>query len=63
LGSLPATVLSAANVSARGLKEHEAEARLSAKGRQEVVPGTGHWIPFDAPAVILEAIRSIGRLK
>jgi len=60
LGSLPVTVLSAANVSTIGLAEHEAEARLSSSGQQEIVPGTGHWIPFDAPEVISEAIRLIG---
>ncbi len=59
LGDLPVVVLSAANSTAQGLAEHEHDARLSSRGEQMVVPGTGHWINLDAPEAVAAAVRRV----
>ena len=35
------------------------EARLSTRGKQIVVPGSGHMIPYDRPASVVSAIREV----
>jgi pimeloyl-ACP methyl ester carboxylesterase len=59
LGNLPVIVLSAASANPIALKEHEHDARLSARGEHVVVPGAGHWIQLDAPDVVVEAVRRV----
>jgi len=58
-GDIPIVVLSAATQSEAGLREHQAEARLSLKGVHRVVAGSGHWIQLDAPEAVIEAIREV----
>jgi len=57
LRDLPLVVLSAASASAQAISEHEHDARLSTRGEQRNVPGSGHWIQLDAPGAVVEAIR------
>lgn len=74
LGDLPVTVLTAENFTvlnpglppdveqalANLFKEQQARlAALSAHGSQSIVPGTGHNIPRQNPAVVVEAIRAM----
>lgn len=59
LGDKPIVVLSAANASPAAIAEHHAEAALSSRGRQEMIGGTGHWIPLDAPDAIAAAVREL----
>jgi pimeloyl-ACP methyl ester carboxylesterase len=56
LGDLPITVLSAANSSPMGLAEHEAEAKLSTRGKHVVVPNSTHWLMLDQPEVVANTI-------
>src|SRR5215470_14563931 len=35
------------------------EARLSTRGKQVVVPDSGHMIPFERPAAVVSAIREV----
>jgi pimeloyl-ACP methyl ester carboxylesterase len=54
LGDLPVVVLSA-----RATVEHEHDAHLSMRGKNIVVPGSGHWMQLDAPDVVVDAIRQV----
>ena len=56
---IPLTVLSAGSASPARLEEHEELAQQSARGRHQVVLGTGHVIQLDAPAIVVEAIRNL----
>jgi pimeloyl-ACP methyl ester carboxylesterase len=53
---LPVTILSASNSSAVQLAEREAMARHSLNGRHIIAAKSGHWIHFDEPELVLEAI-------
>jgi pimeloyl-ACP methyl ester carboxylesterase len=53
----PLTVLSAANASASQRADQERVARLSARGRVEVVEGARHWIQLDRPDLVARAVR------
>lgn len=58
-GDLPLVVLSAASAGPRRLEQQAALARRSARGRQIVVEGTGHWIPLDRPDAVVDAVRHL----
>jgi pimeloyl-ACP methyl ester carboxylesterase len=53
LGDLPITILSAA----KPIPEHEADAALSTRGENLVIPHSGHWIQLDAPEAVIEAVK------
>jgi pimeloyl-ACP methyl ester carboxylesterase len=53
---LPLTVLSSARSSEQRLKADSAFARRSARGRHILAAESGHWIPLDAPQVVIDAI-------
>ncbi|MDP9054151.1 MAG: alpha/beta hydrolase [Acidobacteriota bacterium] len=61
LGDLPLEVLSAATASPQDLAEHEHDASLSTRGMHCVVPNSGHWLQFDAPDAVAEAIGRVIR--
>lgn len=63
LSDLPITVLSAPNSSPMGLAEHEAEARLSTRGKHVVVPDSTHWLMLDQPEIVAEAILDVVNLE
>ena len=56
---LPLVVLSAASATRQALDEHRHDAALSRRGRHEVIPDSGHWLPLDAPELVAAAIREI----
>lgn len=56
---LPVTVISAATSGPRRVELHETLARLSSQGRHVVAPNSGHWVPLDEPAVVIEAVRGV----
>jgi pimeloyl-ACP methyl ester carboxylesterase len=56
---LPLIVISAASSGARRVQLHEALARRSSRGRHLVAANSGHWIPLDEPAVVVQAIREL----
>ena len=63
-GSTPVTVLSAGNASPAQRAEHQRLAEASARGRIEIVPGSGHWIQLDRPDLVIRAIEEmIARYK
>jgi pimeloyl-ACP methyl ester carboxylesterase len=58
-GDLPLVVITAASASDYRLKADAALARQSRKGRHVLAENSGHWIPLDAPNVVIEAIASL----
>ena len=58
-GDLPLTVISSAQASERRLQADSRVARLSTRGRHILAAGSGHWVPLDAPHVVIDAITAI----
>lgn len=56
---LPLVTISAGNAGDARLAEQERLVRLSSRGRHLVARESGHWIPLDQPAVIVDAIRDV----
>jgi pimeloyl-ACP methyl ester carboxylesterase len=56
---IPITVLSAANSTPEQLKEREALARRSPRGRHTIARKSGHWIQLDEPELVVQAIREM----
>jgi pimeloyl-ACP methyl ester carboxylesterase len=55
----PLIVISGANISRAGLAEHQAIAALSPRGEHLVAESGGHWVHFDAPELVADAIRRV----
>ena len=56
---LPLVVLSASDSDASLLREHEALAHLSSRGKHTVACKSGHWIQLDKPELVVESIRNV----
>jgi pimeloyl-ACP methyl ester carboxylesterase len=56
----PLIVLSAGTTSPEGLAEHRAIAATSSRGEHIVAQHSGHWIQFDEPQLVIDAIRRVG---
>jgi hypothetical protein len=56
---LPLTVLSSARSSEQRLQADSALARRSTRGRHILAAESGHWIPLDAPHVVIDAITAM----
>lgn len=52
----PVVVISAGNTPPAGLAEHRAIAALSPAGEHVIAHASGHWIQFDEPELVIEAI-------
>lgn len=61
LPAVPLVVVSSGQLPAERIAEHRELARLSADGRHVVAAGSGHWIQFDEPDVVVDAIRDVLR--
>lgn len=55
-GDLPLVTISSANAGERRLRADAALARCSTHGHHVVVADSGHWIPLDAPQIVIDAI-------
>jgi pimeloyl-ACP methyl ester carboxylesterase len=53
---LPLTVITAESAHPHRLKTDAALARRSQRGRHVLVPDSGHWVPLDAPQVVIDAV-------
>jgi pimeloyl-ACP methyl ester carboxylesterase len=56
---LPLTVLSSARSSEQRLQADSALARRSTRGRHILAAESGHWIPLEAPQVVVDAIAAM----
>jgi pimeloyl-ACP methyl ester carboxylesterase len=59
LGTLPLVVITSATASERRLAADLALAEQSKQGRHILAPDSGHWVPLDAPQVVIDAIADI----
>jgi pimeloyl-ACP methyl ester carboxylesterase len=60
---IPITILSASNSSATQLAERDAIARHSLHGQHSIASKSGHWIHFDEPELVIQAVREIAELQ
>jgi pimeloyl-ACP methyl ester carboxylesterase len=56
---IPITIISASNSTAAQLAERDAITRHSLHGKHIVATKSGHWIHFDEPELVLQAIREM----
>jgi hypothetical protein len=56
---LPLAVISSARSGEERLRADSALARRSTRGRHILAAESGHWIPLDAPRVVIDAISAI----
>jgi len=58
-GDLPLVTISSTDPGDYRLRQQEALARLSRRGRHVVASKSGHWIPLDQPQAVIDAIREV----
>jgi pimeloyl-ACP methyl ester carboxylesterase len=58
-GDLPLVTISSTDPGDYRLRQQEALARLSRRGRHIVASNSTHWIPLDQPQVVVEVIREM----
>jgi pimeloyl-ACP methyl ester carboxylesterase len=58
-GDLPLVTISSTDPGDYRLRQQDALVRLSTHGRHIVASNSGHWIPLDQPAVVIEAIENV----
>jgi pimeloyl-ACP methyl ester carboxylesterase len=61
-GDLPLVVITASGASARRVQADAALASRSTRGRQVFAADSGHWVPLDAPQVVIDAIIEVVRM-
>jgi pimeloyl-ACP methyl ester carboxylesterase len=55
-GDLPLVTISSTNPGEYRLRQQEALARLSTRGRHVMAASSGHWIPLDEPELVVETV-------
>jgi len=61
---VPLVVISSARADEARLKADAALAQRSQRGRHILAPESGHWVPLDAPQVVIDAIVAlIGEIR
>ena len=60
-GDLPLVVISSAAADSRRLEADARMARMSARGRHVLAQDSGHWVPLDAPQIVIDAIAGLVR--
>jgi pimeloyl-ACP methyl ester carboxylesterase len=58
-GDLPLITISSTDPGDYRLRQQDALARLSTRGRHIVASNSGHWIPLDQPEVVIKAVKEI----
>jgi pimeloyl-ACP methyl ester carboxylesterase len=59
LRDLPLVVISAGSNRPEVIAEHRATAGLSTRGRHILAEGSGHWVQFDRPDLIVRSVREL----
>jgi pimeloyl-ACP methyl ester carboxylesterase len=59
LPDVPLVVISSGELPPERIGEHRELARLSSHGRHVVAARSGHWIPFDEPELVVDAVRDV----
>lgn len=60
-GDVPLVTISMTDPGDHRLRQQEALARLSTRGRHVIASGSGHWIPLDEPELVIAEIRAMHR--
>jgi pimeloyl-ACP methyl ester carboxylesterase len=55
-GDLPLVTISSTDPGDYRLRQQEALAKLSTRGRHIIASNSGHWIPLDQPAIVIDTI-------
>jgi pimeloyl-ACP methyl ester carboxylesterase len=58
-GDLPLVTISSTDPGDYRLRQEDALARLSTRGRHVVASHSGHWVPLDEPDIVIAAIRDM----
>lgn len=58
-GDLPLVTISCTNPGDYRIRQQEALARLSTRGRHIVASNSGHWIPLDEPSLVIDVVRDL----
>ncbi len=58
-GDLPLVTISSTSSGEYRLRQQEALARLSRRGRHVVAANSGHWIPLDEPQLVVDVVRQV----
>jgi pimeloyl-ACP methyl ester carboxylesterase len=58
-GNVPLVLISSARSEEARLKADAALAERSTRGRHVLADESGHWIPLDAPQVIIDAVTAV----
>jgi hypothetical protein len=43
------------------LRQQDAMAKLSTRGRHIMASNSGHWVPLDQPQVVIDAVKDVLR--
>lgn len=58
-GDLPLVTISSTDPGAYRLRQQDAMATLSTRGRHIMASQSGHWIPLDQPQVVIDAVKEV----
>jgi pimeloyl-ACP methyl ester carboxylesterase len=58
-GDLPLITISSTDPGAYRLRQQDAMATLSTRGRHIIASQSGHWIPLDQPQVVVDAVKDV----
>ena len=58
-GDLPLVTISSTDPGDYRLRQQDALARLSTRGRHVMAAASGHWIPLDEPQVVVDVLRQV----
>jgi pimeloyl-ACP methyl ester carboxylesterase len=58
-GNMPLVTISMTNPGRHRLKQQEALARLSTRGRHIIASNSGHWVPLDEPGIVVAEIEKV----
>jgi pimeloyl-ACP methyl ester carboxylesterase len=60
-GDLPLITISSTNPGDYRLRQQNAMAKLSTRGRHIMASNSGHWVPLDQPQVVIDAVKDVLR--
>ena len=58
-GDLPLVTISCTDPGEYRIRQQDALAGLSSRGRHLIASNSGHWIPLDEPSIVIETIRDV----
>lgn len=59
LGDIPLVIISSGDQPPETIAKHRELTHLSSQSRHIVASNSGHWIQFDAPSLVIDAVRGL----